>query len=100
MSGLFEYGARFEILRTGLTNALPTYRATISWPEDQRAVFTVQFETMEEYALVSEDETTAEPEEWMEAHLSAMLGVVVKGGSRTGKWPRRLNVWKESPSAS
>ena len=98
MSGRFEYGARFEILRTGLSDGVPTYRATVSWPEDNEAVFRVEVRSTGDMVFEAEDASTAELEDWMEAHLRSILKSLVNGGLRTGKWPRRSNVWKASPS--
>ena len=98
MSGRFEYGARFEILRTGLSDGVPTYQATISWPENHRVVFTIDVPNEGELQLEPEGSTEAEPESWMTGHLQSMFSTLVKGGRRTGKWPRRLNVWKDRPA--
>ena len=98
MSGRFEYGARFEILRTGLSDGIPTYQATISWPEAHRATYNIEVPSEGELLMDAQEPTEGEPEAWMHAHLKSMLSTLVKGGRRAGKWPRRVNIWKESPA--
>ena len=99
MSGRFEFGARFELLRAKTTGTEATYRATISWPTEHAVAYNVTVPGDGEIDVCIAEPADCEPEDWRHEHLRAMLTTLVKGGRRTGKWPRRLNVWKEAPSS-
>ena len=95
MSGRFEYGARFEILRQGMEDSMPTYQALVTWPDEGRAQFDVRVRADGEFQLEETEGTHAE--EWMRERLVKMIRTFVKTSQRSGKWPRRLSVWKEKP---
>jgi len=98
MSGRFEYGARFEILRSGIEQDVALYRGIITWPEDQKVEFAIRIPRQGDVECTCVGPTEGEPEAWMTAHFNALLKTVVNAAQRGGKWPRRLNVWKDSPT--
>ena len=94
MSGRFEYGARFELLRQSVEGDVVTYQATIGLPQGRHAAFSLTFTGDEAELSVCPVGQPEEIEEWMNDHLRALATTLAKKARRAGTWPRRLNTWK------
>jgi hypothetical protein len=94
MSGRFEYGARFELLRQKVEGDVVTYQGNVGLPEGRRAEFSLTFKGDEAELSIEPISQAEEFEEWMGDHLRAMATTMAKKARRSGTWPRRLSTWK------
>jgi hypothetical protein len=99
MSGRFKYGVRFELIMTRVTEEVVKYKVSVSFPEGpaNQGELQVVVDTGAWTLVFNPDEQALSA--WMQSHLESWCGTVVRGGLRSGKWPRRLQQWKAEPES-
>lgn len=98
MSGLFEFGARFEILLAEKGDDSVRYLATISLPDGRKPTMHVDLPREEGPPVLSDPSEPDAVDKWMALHVLAMSKTFARKAQRGGAWPRRLCVWKEAPA--